>query len=70
MTSYEGVLRGAKGENPDDPHLFTEEPIRLYDAPSLEVWRERGFCTVIDRTAPPTGAAFRFGPLSHDCGGR
>jgi hypothetical protein len=53
MTSYEGVLRGAKGENPDDPHLFTEEPIRLYDAPSLEVWRERGFCTVIDRSGPP-----------------
>ncbi|MDG2410014.1 MAG: fatty acid cis/trans isomerase [Pirellulales bacterium] len=53
MTSYEGVMRGAKGDNVDDPHLFTEEPIRLYDAPSLDAWRERGFCEVIDREAPP-----------------
>ncbi len=52
MTSYEGVMRGAKGDNVDDPHLFTEEPIRLYDAPSIEAWRERGFCTVVDRTSP------------------
>jgi len=53
MTSYQGLLRGAKGENPDQPHLFTEEPIRLYDAPSIEAWRDRGFCTVIDQTSPP-----------------
>ena len=52
LTSYEGVMRGAKGENVDDPHLFTEEPIRLYDAPSLQAWRERGFCSVIDQTGP------------------
>ena len=52
MTSFEGVIRGAKGENVDDPHLFTEEPIRLYDAPSIEAWRQRGFCSVIDQTAP------------------
>lgn len=52
MTSHGGVMRGAKGQNPDEPHLFTEEPIRLYDAPSLEAWRERGFCTVIDQQSP------------------
>ena len=53
MTSFEGVIRGAKGVNVDDPHLFAEEPVRLYDAPSVEAWRQRDFCNVIDQTAPP-----------------
>jgi hypothetical protein len=53
MTSYEGVLRGARAENPDKPHLFSEQPIRLYDAPSLADWRQRGFCAVVDQLAAP-----------------
>ncbi len=53
MTSYEGLLRGGIAKNPNQPHLFAEQPIRLHDAPSLAAWRERGFCTVIDQTSPP-----------------
>ncbi|MDG2208179.1 MAG: fatty acid cis/trans isomerase [Pirellulales bacterium] len=53
MTNYLGIMRGAKGQNPDEPHLFAEEPIRLYDAPSIEAWRERGFCAVVDRESAP-----------------
>lgn len=53
LTSYGGLLRGGLAQNPDASHLFTEAPIRLNDAPSLRAWRERGFCTVIDRQGPP-----------------
>jgi hypothetical protein len=53
MTSYGGLLRGGRAQNPDANHLFTKAPIRLNDAPSLTAWRKRGFCTVIDQQGPP-----------------
>jgi len=53
MTNYEGVIRGGMAKNPDNPHLFAEQPIRLYDAPSLAAWRKRGFCAVVDQQSAP-----------------
>jgi hypothetical protein len=52
LTSYEGVMRGAREGNPDGTHLFTQKPIRLIDQPSLAAWRKEGFRSVVELGGP------------------
>jgi len=53
LTSYDGLMRGARKENPDGPHIWPEEPVRMNDAPSLQAWRERGFHPVVEKKGTP-----------------